>query len=297
MIPPRIKRGDIIGIPSPSKVTEPIRMARSVEVLERMGFSVKLGANIYKDTYGYTASAKERADDFNAFITDPAVKMVFFGGGDAGADILSLLDYDAIRANPKFYSSFSDGTCILNAIYAKTDLITYYGQGPGRFEDLRYYAWKNFETNFMQGFAWGEFIHDTPWKTLHSGRARGTLIGGYPSLFGMMLGTPYVAPKPDHPYILFLEAHEYFDPVAQAASAFALIEHSHLMEQVVGLLVGNYAPQVPETYLAMLARIGEKRQIPVIYCDDFGHGNGHAILPIGADAVLDADLAQLTIFY
>jgi muramoyltetrapeptide carboxypeptidase len=260
-----------------------------------MGFSVKRGANIYKDTYGYTASAQERADDFHSFVTDPTVKMVFFGGGDAGAEILSILDYAAIRANPKIYSSFSDGTCILNAIYAKTDLMTYYGQGPGRFEDLRYFAWKNFETNFMEGFSLGTFAHDTAWKTLHGGNCQGTLIGGYTTLFGMMLGTPYVAPKPNHPYILFIESHEYFDPVSQAASAFALIEHAHMMDQVTGLLVGNYAPQVPQTYLDMLARIGEKSHIPVVYCDDFGHGNGHAILPIGAHAALDADRQHLEI--
>jgi muramoyltetrapeptide carboxypeptidase len=38
---------------------------------------------------------------------------------------------------------------------------------------------------------------------------------------------------------------------------------------------------------------GEKHNIPVVYCDDFGHGRNHAIFPIGAKAALDADRKTL----
>lgn len=37
------------------------------------------------------------------------------------------------------------------------------------------------------------------------------------------------------------------------------------------------------------------RGIPVVYCDDFGHGANHAVLPIGRRAVLDAN--DLTLCY
>ena len=35
-----------------------------------------VGENVYKDTYGYTANAEERADDFNAMVADNSIKMV-----------------------------------------------------------------------------------------------------------------------------------------------------------------------------------------------------------------------------
>ncbi|MDR0949401.1 MAG: LD-carboxypeptidase [Lachnospiraceae bacterium] len=293
MIPAKIKIGDTIGIPYPSRVADPIQVNRIKTVLERFGFGIRIGHNAYANTYEYTASAQERADDINAMVKDPMVKMIFFSGGDAGAEVLPYLDYEAIAHNPKIFSSFSDGTCILNAVYAMTGLVTYYGQGPGQFQYLRYYDWNHFETNFMKEEKEKEFFKDTPWVTLCDGVASGILIGGYPSLYAMMLTTKYGKVDKNKKYLLFLEAHEHFDPVAQAATAFALIEQSDMMDCVTGLLVGNYSPQVPPSYLEMIARIGQRRNIPVVYCDDFGHGNSHAILPIGKTATLDATAQTL----
>lgn len=96
-----------------------------------MGFQVKFGKNIYKNTYKYTASIEERVDDLNEMIYDKNVKMIFFGGGYGSVDLLPYIDYNRIKETPKIFLSYSDGTSILNAIYAKTDITTYYGQTPG----------------------------------------------------------------------------------------------------------------------------------------------------------------------
>ena len=45
--------------------------------------------------------------------------------------------------------------------------------------------------------------------------------------------------------------------------------------------------------LARLTRLGEKYGIPVAYCDDFGHGENHAVLPIGRAARLDTQAQTL----
>ena len=42
-----------------------------IGVLEGLGFAVKTGANLYRDTYGYLASEQERADDLNQMVADP----------------------------------------------------------------------------------------------------------------------------------------------------------------------------------------------------------------------------------
>ena len=62
---------------------------------------------------------------------DKSVQMVLFGGGESAVEILPYIDYENIRRYPKLFSSYSDGTSILNAIYAQTGLLTYYGCGPG----------------------------------------------------------------------------------------------------------------------------------------------------------------------
>lgn len=150
MKPDRIKQGDTIGIFSPSHVAEVARYEKIRDNIERMGFKVKFGKNIFNDTYEYAASAEERADDLNSLVSDDEVKMVLFCGGDGAVEILPYIDYENVRRHPKIFSSFSDATSILNAIHSQTGLTTYYGFGAGQFEDLRYYDYRQFSSHFSQ---------------------------------------------------------------------------------------------------------------------------------------------------
>jgi len=149
----RLPLGGTIGIFCPSHVAIPERYARQIAGIERMGFSVKLGENFYKDTWGYSASAQERADDFNALVADGSVDAILFNGGSGAAEILPFLDYENIRRNPKRIGSYSDGTTILNAIHAQTGLVTYYGTSPGIFDDLRHYDYAQFCAHFVEATA------------------------------------------------------------------------------------------------------------------------------------------------
>ena len=124
-----LKYGDTIGIISPSWVADRNDYGKYAKGIERLGFQVKFGKNIYKDTYKYTASVSER--DLNEMIYDENVKMVFFGGGYGSVDLFPYINYNRIKEAPKLFLSYSDGTSILNAIYAKTGIITYYGQTRG----------------------------------------------------------------------------------------------------------------------------------------------------------------------
>jgi muramoyltetrapeptide carboxypeptidase len=186
--PPKLNLGDTIGIPCLSHVAEPVQYKSIIETITQLGFKVKMGEHAYSDTYGYAASAEERGADFNALIADTDVKMIIFGGGETAVEVLPLLDYELIKHNPKFISSYSDGTSVLNMIYAKTGLVTYYGQGAGVFGNLADYDWRHFEANFISDNDFNKFPHNSEWRTLHGGRASGILIGGYLSIFDRLQG-------------------------------------------------------------------------------------------------------------
>lgn len=293
MLANKLSPGGTIGIICPSHVGDVERYRRIVYTLERLGFKTKLGANIYKDTYGYAASAEERAADLNAFVLDDSVQMILFGGGETAVEILPLVDYDNIRRNPKLFSSYSDGTSILNAIYAQTGLVTYYGAGTGEFSDLRYYDFNQFCSHFVESHAADQFVCDSIWKTLNGGKCEGTLIGGYLSLFGLMLSNRYFNYDKSKQYLMFLEDHERFSTVGAVSTYLSFIEQSEIMKNVTGLIFGHYAVNVPDDLLRCLERFGDRHCIPVIYTDDFGHGTRHAIFPIGMGAELDADNQEL----
>ena len=290
----RIPENGTIGIFCPSHVASVEKYEPIIGSIERQGFNVKLGSNFYKDTYGYAASAEERAGDLNELVADDSVHMVLFSGGDSAAEILPYIDYESIRRRPKLFSSYSDGTPILNAIYAQTGLVTYYGSGAGEFSDLRYYDYIQFRSHFMQGYDAKEFVSDCKWKTLRGGACEGTLIGGYSSLFGLMLSNKYFSYDKERKYLLILEDHEHFSTIGGVGSYLAFIGQSAFMRNVTGLVFGHYSVGVSDDLLRCLGRFGDRYNIPVVYTDDFGHGTRHAIFPIGVGGALDADKQTLS---
>ena len=285
----RLPKNGAIGIFCPSHVGDMERYAPIIDEIERLGFKTKLGDNFTKNTYGYAASAEERAADLNALVADDSVQMVLFSGGQTAIEVLPLIDYENIRRNPKLFSSYSDGTSILNAIYLQTGLITYYGFGAGQFLDLRDYDYMQFCSHFVEGYSAEKFVSDSKWKTLRGGNCEGTLIGGYTSLFGLMLANRYFNYDTNKKYLLFLEDNEQFYRVNAVCTLLAFIGQSEFMRNVTGLIFGHYSENVPDDLLRCLERFGANHNISVVYTDDFGHGTRHAILPIGINAKLDAD--------
>ena len=285
----KLSRNGTIGMFCPSHVAETERYSQIISAAERLGFAVKLGENFYKDSYGYAASAEERAADLNNLVSDDDVQMILFGGGESAVEVLPLIDYENIKYHPKIFSSYSDGTSILNAVYSKTGLITYYGFGAGEFKDLRYYDYMQFCSHFVEGYNAKEFMSDSKWRTLRGGNCEGILIGGYTSLFGLMLANQYFKYDKAKKYLLFLEDHEIFSNTGAVSTYLAFIGQSEFINNVTGLIFGHYSVNVPCDLLRSLERFGTKHNIPVVYTDDFGHGTRHAILPIGINAKLDAD--------
>ena len=296
MLANRLSHNGTIGIFCPSHVGDMERYAPTFAAMERLGFKVKTGANFLKNTYGYAASGEERAADLNELVADGGVQMILFSGGESAVEILPYIDYENIRRHPKLFSSYSDGTSILNAIYSQTGLITYYGWGVREFFDMRYYDYTQFCSHFVEGYDAKIFISDSEWKTLRGGKCEGTLIGGFTLLFGLMLANKHFRYNADKKYLLFLETSERA-PVASISSYLAFIGQSAFMRSVTGLIFGHYTDNVPDDLLRCLERFGANHNIPVVYTDDFGHGTKHAILPIGVNAALDSDKQELSFMY
>lgn len=290
----RIANGGTIGIFCPSHVADMERYDLQISSMIRYGFKVKLGDNFTKDTYGYAASSEERADDLNRLVSDEDVGIILFNGGESAVEVLPFIDYENIKKHPKIFSSYSDGTSILNAIYTKTGLTTYYGFAAGQFGDLRYYDYMQFCSHFVEGYASPtEFVKNSSWNTLNSGLCEGTLIGGYTALFALMLGNTYFRYNEEEKYLLFLEDHEMFSNVGAVVTYLTFIGQSQFMKNVTGLVFGHYSEEVPDILIKFLERFGKRYNIPVVYTDDFGHGVNHAIIPIGQKAKLNADSKEL----
>ena len=123
---------------------------------------------------------------------------------------------------------------------------------------------------------------------------QGVLMGGYLRNVALMLGGDYLRYDRQQKYVLFLEDHEKFGDRAYVSAMLSHIEQSGVMACVSGLLVGHYSETVYPELLSRLTRLGQRWGIPVVYCDDFGHGRSHAILDIGRRVELNADQGTMT---
>lgn len=298
-----LSRNGVIGLCSPSHIPlyeaapgQEIPWSREykniIGAMEKDGFRVVQADSMYKKTWGYLAADTERAADLNQLAADPEVEYILFGGGEGAPEVLPYLDFELFAKNPKRICSYSDGTSILNAIWANTGLETYYGQTPTMFSEWTDYNRRHFEGHILSD---NMTVHEknSAWITCTDGVAEGVLCGGYTLNFALLLGTKYFPVDNSEPHILFLEDHEMFGGPDHVSAMLGYIEQSDFMKSVTGLVFGNFADHpCPELY-ARLAVLGERNHIPVVYCDDFGHGANHAILPIGRRARLDTANASL----
>lgn len=285
---PALRPGGTIGICSPSHIAEYWDYQNIINAIRSKGFQVREADNLYKDTYGYLATPQERAADFNQLIADPEVELILFGGGEGANELLPYIDFENIKRHPKRIVSYSDGTFLLNPIWAQTGLETYYGQAPHNFLDMTWYDEKHFFEHMVYD-CMREHVANSEWKVQTHGRAEGILIGGYARNFAMILGSKYMPVDYAQKYILFVEDHESFGGVDYVSAMLTHIEQDPFMDCVTGVIFGNYSGNENWQLLWRLQRLGEERQIPVVYCDDFGHGWNHAIMPIGRKASLDTE--------
>jgi len=292
MIAEYLKYGGTIGICSPSHIADREKYAVLIAGLKSLGFKVKEAENLYKTTRGYLASAEERGADFNSLIADDEVQLILFGGGEGSNELLPFIDFENIKKHPKRICTYSDGTTILNAVWANTGLEVYYGQSPNFFGDVTEYDKRNFLSFLVTGED-SRHISAKPWRCIAVGQARGTLIGGYSRNMNMLIGTKYYPIDPDRNYILFIEDHEKFGKMDYISAMLSHMEMSPLMPSVKGFLFGCYSDtEHPELY-DRIRRLADRWHIPAAYTDDFGHGQYHAVLRIGHEAAIDTEKGTL----
>lgn len=214
ILPRALNPGDTIALVSPSAaVDERLSLQLAREAMEALGFRVRTGAH-YASRRGHLAGTDaERAGDLNAAFADPDIDgIVCVRGGSGAARLLPLLDYAAVRADPKVLLGYSDITALHNALLAQAGLVTFHGPiGAGSWNPFNVDQFKRmfFERELMRyrnviTDADDELVpRENRTLTIAGGKARGELVGGNLTVLTAIAGSPYL---PDFAgRILFLE--------------------------------------------------------------------------------------------
>lgn len=129
--PSRLKKGSTIYIISPSAGLLPFVVKRALRAkgnLEKLGYKVVFAPNSVKNSGYVSADIGDRVDDIHRAFSDPDCRMVMAAiGGNHSNQLISEVDYDLIRQNPKIFIGYSDNTVLHYALSSQAKLRTYYG--------------------------------------------------------------------------------------------------------------------------------------------------------------------------
>ena len=292
LLPSKLKIGDTIGVVAPSS---PIignnieELNRAKEIAERSGFKVKYSKNIFSNTNGYSATAREKAEDINAMFADKEVKMIWCAkGGNNSNSTFEYIDYELIKKNPKIICGYSDITSITNMITEKTGLITFSGTNFKTIAtDETDFSYKQALSRFVDGNL--EFgLENEGYITIQKGKADGELIGGNLSLTRGMVAGKYSLDFTDK--ILFLEELGFeTDPEATSNNLYYMKQNG-VFDKIKGLWIGNYEHEsgISLEKIIMDVLDGEYK-FPIIKSNNFGHIERKTVVPIGTKAEINTD--------
>ncbi len=129
--PGALRPGETVGIISPSWFGGPSferRLNRGIRQFEALGFRTRIGSHALGNAGWVSASPQERVSDLHDMFRDPEVRAIIATiGGDHACQLLPLIDWNLIRANPKVFMGFSDITVLNVAIWTETGMVTFNG--------------------------------------------------------------------------------------------------------------------------------------------------------------------------
>ncbi|WP_057938163.1 S66 peptidase family protein [Algoriphagus resistens] len=307
LLPEAIKKGDTVGLISPSAATaDRMQFTYAKEALEALGFNVRLGKNLMNRRGHLAGTDNERAGDLNEMFKDKNVKaIVSIRGGSGAARILPLIDYKAISKNPKPLLGYSDITALHCAIQAKTGLITFHGpMGSG--------SWNSFNVDqFEKVFIKREkvtyqnvhsesddlVVKSNRIQTLKGGKAEGKILGGNLTVLTAISGSPYYPDFKDA--ILFIE--DVGEDPYKMDRMMSTLKLNGTLDHIKGFIFGQCSDcepgsgygsltldQVLDDYVLPLG-------IPAYSGAMIGHISKQFIIPVGAKVGMDADKGTISL--
>jgi muramoyltetrapeptide carboxypeptidase len=328
--PAALRPGDTVGVISPSWFGGPSfrrRLDRGIRQIEALGFRTRIGTHALENAGWVSASPEERVTDLHEMFGDPGVRGIIATiGGDHACQLLPLIDWDLIRANPKIFMGFSDITVLNVAIWAETGMVTF--NGPSVMTDwAEYPAMPEYAREaalaaitraepagrLRPAPAWTEEFLDwetgedetrarvmspsTGWNWLREGQAEGRLIGGCLESLQHLRGTRWWPDFEDA--ILFLETSEERPSPATVDGMLSDYENMGVLDQIRGLIFARpygYTDNDRHDLHEVIRERTARWAIPVLADVDAGHTSPILTLPIGCRTRLDSsrDLLEIT---
>jgi muramoyltetrapeptide carboxypeptidase len=201
----RLKPGDRVALVAPASSFRPEEIEGGVHELARLGLHAVYDESIFERERFVAGSVETRVKSIQKAWADPDIAALFaIRGGYGSAQLLPLLDPDALMAARKALIGYSDITALLT-LYVRHGLAAIHGPMIDRrlSKGSSAYDEASFRRVLMEAEPAGEF-RPPQLETLHAGQASGILVGGTLTQLMASMGTPWQF-DPPHGAVLFLE--------------------------------------------------------------------------------------------
>ena len=287
--PPAVPGDALVAVVSPASTPQPDRVERGLEALRALGYAPQAADHILTRGPLYFAGTPEmRLRDLHHAFADDEVRAIFSTRGGYGSNyLLDALDLDLIAESAKPLIGYSDLTAVQLWLLDQIELPAFHGpmvaadfsrEGGVHLPSLRAaLGGQPYSVGTEEGM-----------RTLHPGRARGTLYGGCLSILVALLGTPY-EPQTEGK-LLFLEdlnARPY-----QIDRMLWQLRQAGKLDGVKGIVFGemldcNSPGAAPELLDEVILRVFDDFQGPISIGLRSGHvSRSNVTLTFGVEAEL-----------
>ncbi len=323
--PKSLKKGYKIGVSAPSaglsSNPDQARLESGVKHFQELGYPVILTEHVRSDERGASASGKVRAKELTELFLNPEVRAVIAAsGGDFLMQMLSELDLDVIKRNPKWLQGFSDITCLNFTVTTNLDIATLYANNFSSFgmknwhsslyENIRIIEGENPVQHSFDFYQDGyrpritgleEFDTDTPVKWINftlEGRITeeelvmsGRMLGGNLDVCLNLVGTrfdqvsQFVHRYQEDKILWFLESYSLDS--SELIRGLWQLKEAGWFQHAAGFIFGRpaiFAEQNGITYTEAIQIGLEELHLPVILDADIGHKSPQMTIMNGAIA-------------
>ncbi len=320
IFPAKLKIGDEVRIVAPSRslaiISEELKKIAN-DKFSDLGLKLSFAKHLEEKDEFASSSIASRVEDLHDAFRDKNVQAIItvIGGFNCN-QLLTYLDWDLIKNNPKILCGYSDITALNNALFAKTGLISYSGPHYSTFGQELYfdYTLEYFKKclfsedpfEIIPSEQWSDdtwyinqkdrnCIKNDGFLVINEGVASGTIIGANLCTLNLLQGTEYFPDPQDS--VLFIEDDEESLPHSFDRDLQSLI-HLPSFVGVKGIVIGRFqkASKITDNLLTKIIKTKKELDaIPVIANVDFGHTDPKITFPIGGEVDVTVEGGNVTL--
>jgi muramoyltetrapeptide carboxypeptidase len=286
VIPPYLKKGDIIGITCPAGFLDKKKAAHCVKILQSWGFEVMIGKTVGGDSENYfSGSDEERRDEFQAMLDDGSIKAILCGRGGYGSTrIIDGLNFKKFQKAPKWIIGFSDITAFHTHVQTQFSIASIHGPMASAFQ-----TWTRDKEYLesIQACLTGKKMKYSCKQSAYNviGKAKGILVGGNLALISHTIGTKSEI-KTKNKILLIEDIGENLYAIDRM---LVQLERSGKLIDVVGVVSGGFTDikdterPFGKTIEGIILEFFKERKIPICFDFPIGHQPQNFAIKLGIE--------------